>query len=100
MQHNGGAMFRKRIRQRFRIEQIAFDERTPPNELAVAGRKIVIHRREEAGGGQRLEEAGGGQRLAGMAADVSGTAGDEDIRMRSRPNHLKISMPPPQGSVR
>ena len=73
MQHNGGAMFRKRLRQRFRIEEDAFDERTPPNELAVAGRKIVIHRREEAGGGQRL---------AGMAADVSGTAGDEDIRMR------------------
>ena len=70
MQRNGGTMLRKRIRQRFRIEEVAFDERTPPNELAVAGGKIVIHHREEAGGGQRL---------AGMAADVSGTGGDKGI---------------------
>ena len=79
MQRNGRAMFGKRIRQRFRIEEVAFDQRTPPNEFAVAGGKIVIHHREEPGGGQRL---------AGMAADVSGTAGDEDYRLRGQKNLL------------
>ena len=82
MQHNGGAMLRQRIRQRFRIEEVAFDERTPPNELAVASGKIVIHRREEAGGGQRL---------AGMTADVSATAGDKGIGARRRWSHLQVN---------
>ena len=37
MQHDGRAMLGKRIRQRFRIQEVAFGRWTQPNELAVTG---------------------------------------------------------------
>jgi len=59
--------------QRFRnsraVGDISRDQRTPFHRPAVAGAEIVEHDRRVAGSGQRL---------AGMAADITGAAGDQN----------------------
>ena len=73
-------MFHERVGEPLRIEEVALDERTPANEIALAGGVNVVHCRQEPAGGQPL---------AGVAADVSGAAGDEGDRARDLGAHLR-----------
>ncbi len=53
-----------------RIREIGLDERPPADRPAVPVDEIVV---------TDGNEAGGGQGLAGMAADIAGAAGDENL---------------------
>ena len=68
--HDRSHMMRTHRRdQPVAVVQIALHQRTPFHRAAVAARQAVIDDRPIAGGGKRL---------AGVAADITGTAGNED----------------------
>ncbi len=60
----------QRVGQQLGVGKIALDQRPPAHRLAVAVDEIVI-------GDRRI--AGLGQSLAGMTADIAGTAGNQDV---------------------
>ena len=88
MQGNDRTMFGERPRQPALVEEVAFNERSPANEAAIAGRQIVVH--------HRLEAAGGKGRAC-MAADVPRSSDDKDPRACCRNVHLESFSPTTNG---
>ena len=69
MQHRRDAMAPHRGGERAMVADVAFDQRPPFDEVAMPGRQIVERHRHQSGRAQRL---------AGLAADIAGTADNEN----------------------